>query len=309
MVFEFVAPFLDDADGRQGRGIAERAESAPEHIFGKFVDQRNIFGAAAALVETVEHFAQPGGAFAAGNAPAAGLVRIEVHDAAGEVHHAGFFVNYDGAAGAEHRTDFGDGIVIHVDVNFAGVEQRAGTAAGNHGLQFFAAAHAASDVFNQLAQIESQRKLIDARLIDVPENRVQARAAIFRSAQAGVPIAAAANDGGHGAERFHIVDHRGAAVQADDGGKGRLDARIAALAFERFHQRGFFAAFVGARAGVGREVEIKSAAENILAEKAFGVGFGDRGFQDVNNVAIFAADVGVALIGTDGAAGDHHAFD
>src|SRR5271155_4793194 len=84
MVFEFVAPFLDDADGGQSSGIAERAESAPEHILGKLVDQRNIFGAAAALVETVEHLAHPGGAFAAGNAPAAGLVRIEVHDAAGE---------------------------------------------------------------------------------------------------------------------------------------------------------------------------------------------------------------------------------
>src|SRR5271154_3783867 len=309
MVFKFVAPFLDDADGRQSRGIAERAESAPEHIFGKLVDQRNIFGAAPSLVETVEHFAQPGGAFAAGNAPAAGLVRIEVHDAAGEVHHAGFFVNYDGAAGAEHRADLGDGIVIHVDVNFIRAEQRAGTAAGDHSFQFLAAAHAAGYVFDQLAEIEAKRKFIDAGLIDVPGNRVQARAAIFRSAQAGVPIAAAANDGGHGAERFHVVDHRGATVQADDGGEWRLDARIAALAFERFHQRGFFAALVGARAGVGREVEIKTAAENIFAEKAFGVGFGDRGFQDVNNVAIFAADVGIALIGTDGAAGDHHAFD
>src|SRR5271170_5385738 len=99
MIFEFVAPFLDDADGRQSRGIAERAESAPEHIFRKLVDQWNIFGAAAALVETVEHLAQPGGAFAAGNAPAAGFVRIEVHDAAGEIHHAGVLINYDGAAG------------------------------------------------------------------------------------------------------------------------------------------------------------------------------------------------------------------
>jgi hypothetical protein len=38
MVFKFVAPFLDDADGGQSRSIAERAESSPEHIFGKLVN-------------------------------------------------------------------------------------------------------------------------------------------------------------------------------------------------------------------------------------------------------------------------------
>src|SRR5580704_7442693 len=68
MVFEFVAPFFNDADGRQRRGIAERAEGAPEHIFRKLVNQWDIFRAAAAFVETVEHLAQPGGAFTAGNA-------------------------------------------------------------------------------------------------------------------------------------------------------------------------------------------------------------------------------------------------
>ena len=60
---------------------------------------------------------------------------------------------------------------------------------------------------------------------------------------------------------------------------------------------------------MGREVEIKSAVENILAQKALGVGFGNRGLQNVDDVAIFSADVGIALIGTDGASGDHHAFD
>jgi len=122
MVFKFVAPFLDDADGGQSRGIAERAESAPEHIFRKLVNQRDIFRATAAFVEAVEHLTQPGGAFAARNAPAAGFVRVKMHNAAREIHHAGVLVNYDGAAGAEHRADLGNGVVIHVDVNFAGVE-------------------------------------------------------------------------------------------------------------------------------------------------------------------------------------------
>src|SRR6202050_5606354 len=79
MVFKFVAPLLDDADGGQSRGIAQWAECAPEHIFRKLVNQRNIFRAAAALVETVQHLAQPSGAFAARGAPAARLGRAKNH--------------------------------------------------------------------------------------------------------------------------------------------------------------------------------------------------------------------------------------
>ncbi len=83
-------------------------------------------------METVQHLAQPSGAFAAGDAPAAGFVRVKVHDAAGHVDHAGVFVHDDHAAGAEHRAGFGDGIVIHGNVDFAGAHQRARAAAGNH---------------------------------------------------------------------------------------------------------------------------------------------------------------------------------
>ena len=50
----------------------------------------------------------------------------------------------------------------------------------------------------------------------------------------------------------------GRAVQAHHGREGRPDARIAALAFERFHQRRFFAALVGARAGMRQQIEIEA---------------------------------------------------
>src|ERR1700684_4583274 len=76
MVLKFVPPLLHDADGWQRRGVAQRAESTPQHILGQLVDQRDVFFAAQAFMEAVEHLFQPGGAFAAGNAPAAGLVSV-----------------------------------------------------------------------------------------------------------------------------------------------------------------------------------------------------------------------------------------
>jgi hypothetical protein len=51
------------------------------------------------------------------------------------------------------------------------------------------------------------------------------------------------------------------------GRERRLEARLALLAFERFEQRGFFAADVGAPAMVRVQVEIEALAEDVLAEK------------------------------------------
>src|ERR1700733_6592193 len=309
MIFELVAPFLDDADRGQRGGVAERAEGAPEHVFRQLVDQRNVFLSAGTCVEAVEHFLEPRRAFAAGDAPAAGFVRIEMHDAAGNVHHAGIFIHDHGAARAEHRADLGDRVEVHGDVDLVGGKQRAGAAARNHGFQFLAASDAARDFIDQLAQRKTKRELVNAGTIHVAGNRIEARAAVFRRAQAGAPFPAFENDGGNGAERFGVVDHRGTAVQADDGGEWRLDARVTALALERFHQRGFFTAFVGAGARMRDELEVEAAALDILAEIILRVGFGDGGVHDVDDVAIFAANIDVAPVRADGLARDDHALD
>src|SRR2546429_4362855 len=39
MTFKLSAPFLHDADGRHGRGVAERTEGSPKHVFGKVRDE------------------------------------------------------------------------------------------------------------------------------------------------------------------------------------------------------------------------------------------------------------------------------
>ena len=112
-------------------------------------------------------------------------------------------------------------------------------------------------------------------------------------------------DGGDG---FGVVDDRGSAVEADDRGEGRLDARDAALAFERFHQRGFFAHFVGAGAGLRDDLEFGFGPEDVFAEEALRVGIGDGLLHDLEEVAVFAAQVDEADLGADGEAGDDGSF-
>ena len=57
---------------------------------------------------------KPAGAFAARRALAAGFFKIKIRQALQRFHHASGFVHHDHRAGAEHRTCFGNGIVIHV---------------------------------------------------------------------------------------------------------------------------------------------------------------------------------------------------
>src|SRR6266849_3196283 len=258
MLLEFVAPLLYDADGGQRGSVTERAEGAAQHVFGELADEVDIFGAPEAGMEAIEHLAQPTGAFAAGDAPAAGLVRVEMHDAPRHVHHAGVFVHDHHAAGPEHGAGFGDGIVVHGKVDLGRAHQRAGAAAGNHGLELLAAWNAAGDFIDELLHVHAERNFVNAGLIDVAGDAKHARAAVPRRAAAGVFLAALENNGRNSAERFDVINDRRAAVEADDGREGRLDARIAALAFERFHERGFFSAFVGARPGVNDQVEIEA---------------------------------------------------
>ena len=107
-----------------------------------------------------------------------------------------------------------------------------------------------------------------------------------------------------------VIDDGGSAVQANHGGEGRADARDAAFAFERFHQRRLFAYLVRACAGLGDNVEVEAwVAEDVLAQEALGVSIRDSLLHNVEKVAILAAQVDEAHLRADGEAGDHCAFD
>ena len=49
-------------------------------------------------------------------------------------------------------------------------------------------------------------------------------------------------------------------------GKGGLMRGNTALAFERLHQGGLFADFVGSGAGLGHDIEVEARSEDVLAQ-------------------------------------------
>src|SRR4029450_5919106 len=93
-------------------------------------------------------------------------------------------------------------------------------------------------------------------------------AAVIGSAEIQECLAAVVDDPRYSGEGLGVVDRRRFAVKAVARGKRRLEPGHALLAFERFEQRGFLPADVRAVAVVIVQVEGKTAAEDVVAEKA-----------------------------------------
>src|SRR5579883_2255991 len=308
ILFKLVAKLGDEASGRHCSRIAERAESAAEHVGCKLANEIDIRRNATAFVEARQNLFQPGRALTARNAPAAALVRIELDGAQRDRDDVGVFIEHDDAARTRHGLGFGQRVEIVGDVALIRAQTRRGGTARNDRLQLFAITHATADFIDDAHDGKAHRQFVDAGLFDMTRDADQTCAAVFGCTELGVPGAAVAEDHRNGRKCLAVVENGGRLKRANDSREGRFQSRHTALAFERFEQRGFFAAFVGARTGVRVKIEIPARAEDVLAEIAALVGFGDGAIDDIDQIPIFAADENVAFVGLDGPAGNHHTF-
>src|SRR5437867_9640303 len=78
MGLEFAPPFIDDGHRRDGRGVTQRAEGPAKHVLRQVLDVVDVLAQPAAVMETRERLLEPIRAFAAGNAPAAALMLVEL---------------------------------------------------------------------------------------------------------------------------------------------------------------------------------------------------------------------------------------
>ena len=84
---------------------------------------------------------------------------------------------------------------------------------------------------------------------------------------------------------------------------------MATAAFERVEQRGLLAADVRARARVHGELEVESAAQDVLAEVARRVGLAHGLVQPPQHGDDLTAQIDEGLRGPDGVTRDHDALD
>ena len=261
-----------------------------------------------AVYDAVNDAVEPAGAFAAGGALAAGFFEIEVAQSFQGLNHAYVFVHHDDRARAEHGAGFGDGVVVHGEGHHhvAGNHGRR-RAARDDGFQFFAAAHTACHG-QKVGKGRAERHFVVARAFNVSGHGKEFGAACVGNAFIGKGLTAVADDKRDGGESFGVVDGGGLAEQTERSRERGFEARLAFFAFERFEQRGFFAADVCAVAVVGKEFEIEAAAQDVFAKEACFPGFGQSGFKALVAFENFAVNIVVTGTRTHGIAADDHAF-
>src|SRR5229473_4441744 len=125
----------------------------------------------------------------------------------------------------------------------------------------------------------------------MPAQAENARPLTLLSAERGIPFGAVIDDGRKSRERFSVIDDRGTTIEADHGGKGRLQTRVTSPAFERLHQRALFTADIRPGAAMHDHVEMIAAAQDIFADVARIVCFLDGSLNLSSRQCQFTAHV------------------
>src|SRR2546421_7183654 len=127
--------------------------------------------------------------------------------------------------------------------------------------------HAPGEALDELAERRTELDLVVCGPLDVARHREDARARRPADPEAGVPVAAAFDDGRDGGQRLDVVDDRRLGEEALHRRERGLDARHRPLPLEARQQTGLVAGDVTARAAVEDHVEVEAGSEDVPAEE------------------------------------------
>ena len=104
---------------------------------------------------------------------------------------------------------------------------------GTTAFSFLAALDAAGYLIDGVVKRVAHGEFVDAGALDMAGDAEKARASVAFGAELCVGLTAHEQDVRGCSDGLRVVDDRGSAVQADNGGERRLDAGNAALALKR----------------------------------------------------------------------------
>ena len=304
-----VPEVVEGGEDRVGRGLAEAAEGAVLDDGGQVAQGVEVVHGAGAVGDLLKQLAEALVADTAGGALAAALFAGELEVELGDGGHAAGLVHDDHTAGTHHRAGSHEALVIDGGVEVLGSEAAAGGAAGLHSLELAAVLDAAADFVDNLTQGDAHRDLNQTHVVDLAGQGEHLGALRLLGADAGEPLGALGDDDGHVGEGLDVVDVGGLAHLAADSGDRGLQRGLAALAFHGVDEGGFLAADEGAGTVAELDVEVKAAAEDVLAEEAVLAGLVDGDLQAVDGEGVLGTNVNQTLGGTDGVAADGHGLD
>ena len=182
--------YLMRGGDRHRHGVAEGAERAADDVVADVEDRFQVLVGALALLEPLDRPHQPVGALAARRALAAGLVLVELGPAQRGPQHAGGVVEELQRPGAEHRPGGAHALEVERDVQVLVGQQRGRRAARRPELERVPGREHAARQVDQLAQRDAERRLVLARVLDVPGQREDAEALGLLGAEPGEPVGA-----------------------------------------------------------------------------------------------------------------------
>ena len=287
----------------EGTARAEEVDQAQQRL--------DVFGAALAFFQCAQHLHAPRQAVTAWSAPAARLAGEELFHVAQQRNHVDAVVHRHGQTSTHTGADLGDATGVHLRVEVLGQQETGTGAAWLPALELEAVAHAAGVVFEQFTGGDAEWQFPQARVLHLAGEAHQLGAVVFTAfaGQRLVPVVAVGDDGRDVAQGFDVVHARRLAPHTNGSREGRLGAWVGAAAFQRVDQCGFFTADVAAGTGVHEQLEIETAAEDVLAQQAGGLGFLDGAVEVLRCGGVFATQEDVATVGLQGAGADQHALD
>ena len=189
----------------------------------------------------------------------------KVQEELGNVNHAGILIHNNQTAAAHHSTGSNQGIVINRQIQHAFGQAAAGRTADLYSLKLFTVGNTAADIIDNLAHGNTHRHLCQTGIIDFAGQSENLGALRFFCTQLAVPVCAVNNNLRHVSKGFYVVDVRRLAPQAAYRRERRTRARHTALAFDRSHQSGFFAANKGTGTLFNMNSKAEIAFKNMLA--------------------------------------------
>ena len=244
--------------------------------------------------QSLQRFLLAHHADAARNALAAGFMAEETRDAQQNLAQIDRVIEQHDHAGTQRGADGARAFKSERRIEFVRPDKSSGRAAQKNCLQLAAARHASGKI-NQLAQRGPHGDFVDAGARHVSAKTKEPGAGGVFRAQLGVSRAAFEDDAGNVDQRFHVVDRGGLAEESRLRGERRLVARFAAIAFDRVEERGFFAADIRAGAAANFNVELKAAAQNVVAEESVFIGRLDGVSHPLGGQRIFSAQVDITF--------------
>ena len=308
--------------GRPGTGFAKGADGLAFDLIGDAFQRVHVIGTGCATDDAITDLFHPLTAFSAGGALAAGFVGVKIVQVVQHPGHAATVVHDDDTAGAGHGTTLGHGVEVHGDVHdpdlatvlefvlLVGAQHFGGASAWDDAFKFAAGKQSTAEIVDDLTHGDfADLDFVVAGLLHVATDAEDPGSGVVRRAQFGILRATHLDDVLHMAEGLDIIHDGRAHVETECSGEiRRLDARIRALAFQRFDQTGLFAANVGAGAAVHVDLAIKAGTKDVLAQETFGPGLGDGFLDDLRRERELLTNVNVGQLGVHREAGDGHAL-